>query len=108
MGDLHLGAAETGVVLHDGSRAVIEANLVGRLEPVGEELGTVGLFDLHALACSTKLVLLENVVLRPPRSRDLRLVGAKIRQEAVPKNERRSTPTVVRTTKKRRFVSFTL
>lgn len=76
MRDLHLGAAKTRVALHDGFCAVVEADLIGLFEPVRKELGAVCLLDLHALSLATKLVLLEHVVLRSPRSRDVGLVGS--------------------------------
>lgn len=92
VGDLHVDAAETGVTLHDRPFAVIEADLVGGIEPVVEELGVIGLLELHALSLAAKLVLLENVVLRPRIFRDFGLVRANVRQEIVPGQERRLPP----------------
>ena len=88
--DLQLGAMEAGVTRHHCSRSIIEAHSQCILKRVADELGAIGIHDLEGLYASDDGVLLETIILRPPRLHHVGRIGPEVRVGIVPGQQRGS------------------
>ena len=86
VGDPHFNVVQPSVARHDGSRAVLEADLRWVFEDVVDELGAVRRPEFDALRTADDGIPCDDVVLTPPGIHNPRVIRPLVRVNVVPED----------------------